>query len=288
MSTHEAAIQVRKPELAFERDIPHVYLDDNVVKTHFFNALNLLFPDGERFFVKAVHDHAERIEDPKLAAEIRAFSGQEGQHARQHERFFAVLERQGYRIAPMLARFHRLARWANVRLPKSLRLSMTAGAEHYTAVLAALVFELRLVERCDPTMRELIEWHALEEIEHKHVAYDVFTSCYRWAYPLRILGFLMATAVIAIWTPLVLRKLLLKDGREGRLTRVQYQAALRALRGEKEQRFRRAMRRNLLGYFRPGFHPLQHDDLPLLERMRPEIDARMAQVSSLVAIRASS
>ena len=280
MSIPEAAIQVRKPKLEFERAIPHVYLDDNPIKTHFFNALNLLFPDGERFFVKAVHDHGAQIDDPKLSAEMRAFAGQEGQHARQHERFFDVLERQGYRVAPMLARFHRLARWANVRLPKALRLSMTAGAEHYTAVLATLVFEHQLVERCDRTMRELIEWHAMEEIEHKHVAYDVFTRCYRYAYPLRILGFLMASAVIAVWTPIVLRKLLMQDGRERRLTRAQYRTALSALRNDKELRFRRAMRKQLLTYLKPGFHPLQHDDQPLLERLRPLIEGRMLQAEA--------
>jgi predicted metal-dependent hydrolase len=280
MSTDEAAIHVRKPRLEFERDIPHVYLDDNPIKTHFFNALNLLFPDGERFFVKAVHDHAARIDEPTLSAEIRGFAGQEGQHARQHERFFDVLERQGYRVGPLLARFHRLSRWANVRLPKALRLSMTAGAEHYTAVLPTLVFEHGLVERCDHTMRELIEWHAMEEIEHKHVAYDVFARCYRYAYPLRILGFAMATAVIALWTPIVLRRLLLQDGREGRLTGAQYRAALRALRGERELRFRRAMRGRLLGYLRPGFHPLQHDDQPLLERLRPQIEGRLLEAAT--------
>lgn len=276
----QAAIPIRRPQLAFEREIARVYLDDNPIKTHFFNALNLLFPDGERFFVKAVHDHAALVDDAKLSAEIRGFSGQEGQHARQHERFFAVLERQGYRIGPLLARFHRLSRWANARLPKALRLSMTAGAEHYTAVLATLVFEHQLVERCDPTMRELIEWHALEEIEHKHVAYDVFARCYRWAYPLRILGFVMATAVIAAWTPIVLRKLLLQDGREGHLTGAQYRAALRALRGDKELSFRRAMRQKLLSYFRPGFHPLQHDDVPLLQRLRPQIEARLLEATA--------
>ena len=63
-----ASITVRKPRLDFGGDIPRFYLDDNPIKTHIFNALNLLFPDGERFFVKSVHDHAADIDDPRAWA----------------------------------------------------------------------------------------------------------------------------------------------------------------------------------------------------------------------------
>lgn len=269
-------ITVRKPTLPFERDIPHHYLGGNPVKTQFFNALNLAFPDGERFFVRAVNDHKARIEDPKLLAEIRAFSGQEGQHANQHERFFQVLARQGYEVDSMLSRMRRMSRWATRNLPRSLRLSMTAGAEHYTATLASLVFKHDLVGECDPTLRDLIEWHALEEIEHKHVAYDVLQKLYRYNYPLRILGYVVASLFVAAWAYAGTRELLLQDGRARRLSLAGYRRARNAALADKTvRRFRVDMRRALLDYLRPGFHPNQHDDTALLSTHRAVVEQRV-------------
>ncbi|HEX2679216.1 MAG TPA: metal-dependent hydrolase, partial [Polyangiales bacterium] len=81
-------ITVRKPELDFERPIERFYLHKNPIKSHVFNALNLMFPEGERFFVKAVHDHLKDLgDDAALQRDARAFAGQEGQHAHHHERF---------------------------------------------------------------------------------------------------------------------------------------------------------------------------------------------------------
>jgi predicted metal-dependent hydrolase len=269
------AITVRKPDLDFSRPIERFYLGGNPVKTHFFNALNLLFPDGERFFVRAVHDHAREIRDPQLLREMRAFAGQEGQHAHQHQRFFEVLARQDYRTQRFL-RFHaRVVRFGN-RLPRALRLAMTAGAEHYTATMAALVFEHDMLSDCDETMRDLIHWHALEEIEHKHVAYDVLMQTHRYNYPLRVLGFGIATLHIALFTLLGMRMLLRQEGRAGRIDRRGFHAARRALSAGKEAAFRKALRGLLVRYLVPGFHPNHKDDRPLLERFTPEVTRLLA------------
>lgn len=270
---HEPIV-VRKPQLDFDRPIARYYLDGNPIKTHIFNALNLLFPDGERFFVKSVHDHAKDVTDPALLRDVRAFAGQEGHHAREHERFFAVLEQHEYKLHPVLKPFKRLAKGAK-DLPRWVRLSITAGAEHYTATLAALLLEHDMLGACDKTMRDLIEWHAFEEIEHKHVAYDVLVQCYpKTSYPLRMLGFFLATLVISGFTLLGLRVLLTQDGRARRLRRAEYEDARKVLGTGKELEFRRALRRSLLKYLAPGFHPNQQDDRPLLDRFLPIISQR--------------
>jgi predicted metal-dependent hydrolase len=266
----EPVILVRKPALDFEQPIERFYFAGNPIKTHIFNALNLLFPDGERFFVKSVHDHEKDVHDPALLRDIKAFAGQEGQHAHQHERFFAVLEQQGYRFGRLLEQFRGLALWSR-KLPRWLRLSITAGAEHYTATMAALLLEHDMLEGCDPTLRDLILWHAVEEIEHKHVAYDVLVKVYRFSYPLRIVGFIAASAVIAAYTAIGLRLLLRQDGRARRLTRAQFVDARRALGEGKELSFRRALRRSLARYFVPGFHPNHKDDRALLATFVPQI-----------------
>lgn len=267
----DVTILVRKPRLDFSQHIDRFYLGDNVVKTHIFNALNLLFPDGERFFVKSVHDHAKDLTDPQLLRDARAFAGQEGQHAHQHERFFENLAQQGYSFEKLLDRFQRLARWSK-NVPRSLRLAITAGAEHYTATMAALLLESGMLEDCDPTMRNLMTWHALEEIEHKHVAYDVLVACYpKTSYPLRLIGFIAASAVIAGFTFAGLRMLLIQDGKRGRLTRARFNADRAAMHEGRELRFRKKLRIALLKYFVPGFHPNQQDDREVLERFTPEV-----------------
>lgn len=270
-----SAIVVRKPKLAFDEPIDRFYMCGNPVKTHFFNALNLLFPEGERFFVKSVHDHAQQIDDPALQQQIRAFAGQEGQHANQHERFFTVLEEQGYAVDAVMKPFLAVTR-VGKKLPRALRLAMTAGAEHYTASMAAMVLEHDMLSECHPTLRQLITWHAIEEIEHKHVAYDVFVKVYPRSYLLRMFGFISVTLLIATFTAIGLRAFLKQDARAGRMTRKQYKVYKAELSGPKERAFQKATRNLLLRYWIPGFHPNQKDDGALLERFVPQVDAGLA------------
>jgi predicted metal-dependent hydrolase len=252
----ESHIVVRRPELRLS-EAPRYYLaNENPLATHFFNSLNLLFPDGERFFVKSVYDHIGKIADPKLRADTKAFAGQEGQHAREHEAFFRVLESQGYRFEAHLARFRRLNSWCSRNLPAALRLSMTAGAEHYTATLGSLALRSGLLRECHPAMRELITWHAIEEIEHKSVAYDVLRATHP-GYFLRVFGFCMATFMIGLMTALGI-VLFMKQDRLPRRERARFRAELRN--NPHLDLFRKRMPKALRAYFRPGFHPSQVDD----------------------------
>jgi predicted metal-dependent hydrolase len=256
-----SSIVVRRPALRLA-DAPRYYLrGGNALATHFFNALNLLFPDGERFFVKAVHDHLARIDDPTLLADARAFESQEGQHAREHEAFFAVLEKQGYDFAEHLARFRRFSRWSMRKIPEALRLSMTAGAEHYTATLGALALECDLLDDCDPSMRELITWHALEEIEHKSVAFDVLRATHP-GYVLRVSGFFLATMSIGYFTARGVVLFVTQD-RISAQERERLRSELR--RDPKLAVFRKRLTRGLAAYLRPGFHPTDVEDRHLVD-----------------------
>ena len=63
----------------------------HALATHVVNGVNLLFPAGERFFVRSVRHFLDAVEDPALRAQVRGFAGQEGWHAQAHEAFFRVL-----------------------------------------------------------------------------------------------------------------------------------------------------------------------------------------------------
>jgi predicted metal-dependent hydrolase len=260
MTTSEA-IPVRKVELPFGDDIPRHWIDDSAVATHFFNGLNLVFPDGERFFIRAVQDHVDRITDDDLRARIKGFAGQEGWHAKQHERYFEILEAQGYRIRGFLRHFRRFIRWSNRLVPAPLRLSITAGAEHYTATLGANALDNPLLEQAHPVMRQLIHWHALEELEHKSVAFDVLRQTHP-SHALRIIGFLIASLALLGWTWVGTRMLLRQDGVDPRAAR----AELRRLRRVTKAQMERALAAGVRAYRRRDFHPDEKDDAALVRR----------------------
>lgn len=266
MTVHD--IPLRKPNLHFDASIPRHWMNGNVFATHFFNGLNLVFPDGERFFVKAVHDHLDRIADPELRRQVKQFAAQEGQHANQHEKYFDCLRAQGYEIDRFLRRFHAFVRFTNRWLPARLRLAMTAGAEHYTAVLGTGAIEdFSLLADAHPTMRQLIVWHATEEVEHKAVAYDVLQATHP-SYLLRITGFLIATVCLFGWAIAGTRMLAKQD----RVSRRTFDAHRREALARNDNRGVRRIRDGIRAYFRRDFHPSDGpDQLPLAR-------ARLAEV----------
>jgi len=254
-------IVVRKISFPFDAEIPRHWFGDNPVQTHVFNGLNLVFPDGERFFVRAVQDHMDAITDPALRDEVKAFFGQEGRHAHEHERYFATMRAQGYEVDTFLRRFHNFVKTTSRFLPAAFRLSITAGAEHYTATLGAFALANPRLDDAHPTMRNLIRWHAVEEIEHKAVAFDVLRATHP-SYALRIAGFLFATAVLFAWAAAGTRMLLRQDG----ITPEERSAMLRELDKRDRGAMRKAIHKGFFAYFRRDFHPNQCDDRELLER----------------------
>ena len=267
-SRHE--VRVRRPEFDFS-DVGHFWLAENPVATQVFNGLNLVFPDGERFFIKAVRDQMARVDDPELAAQVRGFSGQEGRHAHEHERYFEVLRAQGYEIDTFLRRFRRFLELVNRFAPAPLRLAMTAGAEHFTAIFGSLTLrDEKLLPNAHPSMQKLVIWHASEEVEHKAVAYDVLqASSPSWL--LRVLGFALASVSLFAWSGIGTRMLLRQDVKAGRTSGPEIQRVKNELvRGDKE--VRRELFARVRDYLRRDFHPNQVDDWADAERKLSEFD----------------
>lgn len=251
-------IEVRRPAFPFEAPpggpIPKHWMAGNALATHTFNALNLTFPDGERFFIRAVNDHLHAVQDPVLRQQVRAFAGQEAMHGNEHERYFDTLRAQGYEIDGFLRRFRRFIAWSD-RLPASWRLAMTAGAEHYTATFGRFALEDPLVSEAHPVMRRLILWHAAEELEHKAVAFDVLRAA-GISHFTRILGFVLATVSLFAWTIAGTRMLLRQDG----VTRKEARALGESLRRRADPVARRRLLRRIASYRRRGFHPGKLDE----------------------------
>jgi hypothetical protein len=263
MSAAPPPIVPRKPDFPFEdAEIPRHWYSGNAVATHLANALNLVFPAGERFFIRSVKHYLPRIRDPKLAADARAFFAQEAMHGREHERFFAVLRAQGYQIDGFLRGYERVAYGLLERVcPRALNLSCTVALEHLTATLAEAALGSDLLDQAHPTMAELLRWHAAEEIEHKAVAFDVLREVAP-GRALRVAGLVCAVAGLVV-AATIATVLLVRQDRS--VTRAQVRRDWATIRGRDDQIGIGFLARAIREYVRRDFHPWHNDNRALAE-----------------------
>ena len=145
--------------------------------THFFNALSIFFPVGERFFIASIRNYRDQVTDAQLKEAVTAFIGQEAMHGREHERYNRLLKDDGMPVSAL----ERSVAWAlgaaQKLMPKSWQLATTLALEHHTAILAdRLLSRPDLLQDSEPAFARLWRWHALEETEHKGVAFDVWNE----------------------------------------------------------------------------------------------------------------
>lgn len=142
------------------------------------NALSLGMPSGEPYVMQAVREAAADIDDPVLAAQVRDYLAQEGEHTRQHRRFNEILTAQH----PALARVERWLEqtygFLRRRAGRKFATAYAAGFEA-TAFAAARWMDTHrheLFRGADAEPSTLILWHLAEEVEHKSVAHDVWAA----------------------------------------------------------------------------------------------------------------
>ena len=172
-----SSIVHRDIDFGIDDSLPRHWLANCPHRTHFMNALSVTFPEGERFFIRSVRRFAKRIDDPQLKADVDAFTRQEAMHGREHQQMNDVVARQGYPVAKIEAREKREIAATEKYTPPIFRFAVTACLEHYTALMAEVVLSNdTLMKQADPRMQTLWNWHAVEESEHKSVAFDVYTA----------------------------------------------------------------------------------------------------------------
>jgi predicted metal-dependent hydrolase len=256
------------------------------VATAFFNALSITFPRGEAYFIESVRAFRDGA-SPRLAAEIAAFTKQEVVHSREHLAFNRQVTEQGYDVTLLDADVTQLLDLARKRRP-IVSLAATMALEHFTAILAhELLRDPRYLEGADPEAAGLWRWHAIEEIEHKGVAYDTWLHATRgWGrfkrWRLKSLMMLIVTRHFIHHRARGMLELLRQDGITG----------LKAWRGLFGYAFvRPGIVRSILGawgvYFLPGFHPWNEDDRHLIALHESDYAAaRMPDVVEAIAISA--
>lgn len=257
----ELPIVPRRVDLGFPAPVPRHWAGDPVL-TRIADAFSLLFPAGEQFFIHAVHLYRDRIEDEELRARVRGFAYQEAQHSTAHAAYNRMLEDQGLHLGWVDRSLRRRLGVAKRLFPDVLQLALTATAEHLTATMAeGLLGAMHDQFRdADPRMRALYYWHAVEEIEHKAVAFDVLAKV-NPSYALRMKGLALATIGLAGFWAAAMIMLLEQDRRAGR------RGALAQWKKvpKRPSITQRVFLRGIREYLRRDFHPSQLDNTQLAE-----------------------
>lgn len=196
-------IKVRRVNFQFNKKTPRFYYKNNPFSTHFINVLHIVFPTGERFFVNSTLKYLKRIEDEKLKKQVRNFCGQEGIHSSMHERFWNILKENGYDVSGFEKHIDTLLHHyiAKLKLPmkeNDIDLVATACLEHFTALFGHAIFmHVDTNKEIVPEdIAELFKWHAAEEIEHKHVAFDVLQTVDKREFAKRLIAMPFVTALL--------------------------------------------------------------------------------------------
>lgn len=268
----DQAIPIRHPHLDFERDIPPHYFRDNAFFSHFMTSYNFTFPDGEQFFVESVKFFKDRITDPRLSSEVKNFCGQEYQHRKQHILFIGYIEKLGYQIKSWMKWLNSFLRKFLPKMSPGFQLAFTAGTEHLTATIAHGALKNHMLDKADPTMRRLWLWHSIEEMEHKHVAFDVFQTVYPNNYFLRIRGYLFALLMGFSCVFYGMFRLLREDFRLGQLDFKKLKDHSKIFMYDRGfQNFLKYLFMTFPVYFKPSFHPKQILDQDVIDFYSPEL-----------------
>lgn len=266
----EVGITVRRRTFEFA-DVPHHWLFGLPIATAVGNALQLIFPLGERFFVRSVQRYADQVTDPRLRERVRAFIGQEVRHGMAHEGFFEVMRQQGFAPDRFLAFYEKVAyRWIEPLFGPKMRLATTAALEHFTASLGEDALRNDIFQNTHPVLRDLLLWHAAEEIEHKDVAFDVL-KLVDDSYLLRVSGLALASIVLSAFTVLGVVMLLRQDPVV--TWRQIFQEIFVADKASRGFVGRPVFLRAIVQYLRPSFHPSQCDNMALANRYLASISA---------------
>jgi hypothetical protein len=241
------------------------------VATAYFNSLSAAFPQGETFFIESVRRYRDSVHGP-LREQIAAFVQQEAMHTREHVVFNKLLRSAGYDLTAMDAEIRRRIDEARGR-PPVVQLALTVALEHFTAIMAhSLLTEREPMPGAPAEILRLWQWHAIEEIEHKAVAYDTFVAVTqqmpalrRWALRCHVMGLVS----LQFWYSNFQRMadFFRQDGMNTPRTWLRVAAYLLV----KPGMFRRIFR-DYLRFFAPGFHPWQRDD----RRLIAEIEQKLA------------
>ncbi|MGM0768168.1 MAG: metal-dependent hydrolase [Pseudomonadota bacterium] len=266
-------VSIKPQRMGFEfgEQVPQYWLNNSHLLSHTMNALSVLFPQGEQFFVDSVRYYRDQITDPKLKAEVRGFIGQEAMHSLEHDAMNQHVRDRGMPVEELEKHLDVILSISR-KLPRRHQLAITCGLEHLTAMMADMLLERSDVrEDMHESMRPLWMWHAIEETEHKAVTYDVFQEV-GGTYAERAFYLAFSTAALGVVASYFTTRMVLND--RSNFSLKDTARSMWRMWG-KDGTFS-SLIPTWLEYFKPGFHPWDHDNSELIARFKQEINEHIA------------
>jgi len=264
------------------RDLPKYFAaDGDIVMSHVLAVLSSTFPEGEKFFVRSVAAVRDRMTDPRLRADVEGFIGQEEMHGREHQVLNDRLAEHGYPTRGIDS-YVRGLYWVRERIQtKKVNLAFTAALEHYTATLAELLLTDEDARNAvgKASARDILTWHALEESEHKAVAYDVYKA-YGGGEVMRIFVMFLTDLLFILETS-IMGVISIAMDRDARRHPVKLLRSLARL--PRSPFVSMKALRILAEYHRPGFHPNDRDTKELIADWRRALFGREGELNDVVA-----
>ncbi|MBP2545188.1 metal-dependent hydrolase [Acinetobacter guillouiae] len=268
-------IPIRHMKFDFDpAQVDHRFYMDAELASAYFASLSIFLTRGEDLVIDTARYHRDFITDPLLKQRVTSLIGQEAIHSKMHEEL-----NDAYLIRDLPVKLFRTwAGWAFEygfeRLPQPMKLSLMAGIEHFTAVLAEYMMNHEEVffRSQDEKQRAIWMWHMLEESEHKDIAFDVFQELSN-NYFLRIAGFF--PALITILVLISAASFLVPFYRNPKnLISLRYWREIpynfRLIFGLKDGVYGSSFK-HIFDYLRPDFHPNDHDTSEFLDYYKEKL-----------------
>ncbi|MED5389840.1 MAG: metal-dependent hydrolase [Pseudomonadota bacterium] len=258
--------KVRRPQFAFSEaeDMPRYWWDNDPAKTLLLAALSASFPPGERFFIDSVRHYQDQITDPELKKAIKGFIGQEAHHSREHELMNGFLQERGVDLARLEREILGFMNLMRKYLSPERQLAHTVAVEHFTALMAEeFLLKYDALDQMDPRIAPIWAWHAIEESEHKAVAFDVYKAIGGSEFT-RVTEMMIVSVLFPVFSAVHLVQLMKEDGQLGNMK--SWLGAVNYMWGRPG-----VFRKLLPSYFKfysPRFHPWNHDARGLVEKAK--------------------
>lgn len=275
LANQTAIIPIRHMKFDFDPSkLDHRFYMDAELASAYFASLSIFLTRGEDLVIDTARYHRDFITDPLLKQRVTSLIGQEAIHSKMHEEL-----NEAYLMRDLPVKLFRTwAGWAFEygfeRLPQPMKLSLMAGIEHFTAVLAEYMMnhEEIFFRSQDEKQRAIWMWHMLEESEHKDIAFDVFQELSN-NYLLRIAGFF--PALITILVLISAASFLVPFYRNPKnLISLRYWRDIpynfRLIFGLKDGVYGSSFK-HIFDYLRPDFHPNDHDTSEFLEYYKEKL-----------------
>lgn len=169
------SITVRQMPFEFPDEIDPVFMDGDHKQSFAFIAGSLLLPHLEPYLIRSMKAAEKHVTDPDVLEGLKKFASQEGQHYQMHQKFNATIRRAGFPRLEALEKelsddYARFTRTKSIRF----NLAYAEGFEALTMNVVKHMMEPNGFGDDLPVFMQMVEWHFVEELEHRTVAFDVY------------------------------------------------------------------------------------------------------------------